>query len=425
MKICVIGLGYIGLPTAVTMANRGFEVYGCDIREDVVEKLASGTVHIEEPGLESAFLAALQSGRLHVDTKPSPADAYVIAVPTPFLKSDRPSMKPYREADLTYVLSAAEAILPHLKKECVVILESTSPPGTTRDHLRPVLERSGLTAGTDFYLAYSPERVLPGAILREIISNDRIIGGINSESARKAKDIYGEFVEGGIFETDCTTAEMVKLSENTYRDVNIALANELAKVCELVGSNVWDVVRLANEHPRVQLHQPGPGVGGHCIAVDPWFLVEAAPHDTPLIRNAREVNDAQPARVIAKIAALLESRGPGPILFLGVTYKANVDDMRESPCLEIIRHFAESGAEILVFDPHVEQYDYPLEESLKGAIKKARYVVYLVDHDEFKFMDPELLAGKVIFDTRHLIVEKSVPADAEVHLLGSATKRKV
>ena len=268
-KICVLGLGYIGLPTASTFATHNLQVIGVDVNPEVVETLRGGRLHIQEPGLRNVVQEALRSGNLEIHSSPKPADAFIIAVPTPFYDDKR--------ADMRFVISAAEAIVPFLKPGNLVVLESTSPPRTTVDLVAPILEKSGLKAGSDFLLGYSPERVLPGQILRELIENARVIGGINLKSAEAGRDLYSVFVRGEIRLTDATTAEMVKLMENTYRDVNIAISNEFAHLSDRFGIDVWEAISIANLHPRVNILSPGPGVGGHCISVDPWFLVEAAP----------------------------------------------------------------------------------------------------------------------------------------------------
>lgn len=401
------------------MATRGLEVHGVDIRSRLVDSIQNGEVLIGEPGLAVLVSAAVKSGRLSAGMIPKPADFFVIAVPTPFKKTPCDLSKPYREADLSYVENAAKSIVPHLRPGNTVIIESTSPPGTSRDVVAPILAESGLRPGEDFYLAYSPERVIPGAILRELIANDRVVGGLNKTSASRAADLYRLFVEGTIFETDCTTAEMVKLSENTYRDVNIALANELAALCEEVGADVWEVIRMANHHPRVNLHQPGPGVGGHCIAVDPWFLVEKHPEKARLIATARAVNDAQPASVIAMIENALKTYGDGPIAFLGVTYKADVDDVRESPSLEIIKHFVEGGSKCFICDPWVEDYVYPLATDCGGAVAQARYVVILVNHRQFgDILAKDALSDKIVIDTRGVLVQDNLPATTVLVTMG-------
>ncbi|HUV16068.1 MAG TPA: nucleotide sugar dehydrogenase, partial [Pelolinea sp.] len=281
--LCVLGLGYIGLPTASTFATHGLKVVGVDTKPEIVAGLNNGEVHLFEPGLRTLVQAALRSGNLVVKYEPEAADAFIIAVPTPF-KEDK-------KADLDFVISAAESIVPHLRKGNLVILESTSPPRTTVDIVAPILEKSGLKAGTDFQLAYSPERVLPGQILRELIENARVIGGVDAASAEAGRELYSIFVRGEIILTDATTAEMVKLMENTYRDINIAAANEFARLADRFQVDIWEAIEIANRHPRVKILSPGPGVGGHCISVDPWFLVEAAPETAQLIRTAREVND--------------------------------------------------------------------------------------------------------------------------------------
>ncbi|MDO8753258.1 MAG: nucleotide sugar dehydrogenase, partial [Anaerolineales bacterium] len=293
-KICVIGLGYIGLPTASTFAAHGVNVLGVDINSHIIETLNKGEIHIHEPGLLDEVKKAVRSGKFRVAIKPEEADAFIIAVPTPFQenKFGQYNDMTYKLADMRAVISAAESILPFLRKGNLVVLESTSPPRTTVDLIAPILARSGLEAGRDFHLAYSPERVLPGQILRELIENARVIGGVTPESAQAGYDLYATFVKGEIAQTDATTAEMVKLMENTHRDVNIAIANEFSRLADKLGVDVWEAISLANLHPRIKILNPGPGVGGHCISVDPWFLVEAAPELTPLIYHSRMVNDA-------------------------------------------------------------------------------------------------------------------------------------
>ncbi len=316
--LCVLGLGYIGLPTASMFATNGLSVVGVDVNASVVNTLRNGGIHIEEPGLKTVVRAAIGSGNLKVVLQPEPADAFIIAVPTP-INADK-------TADMRYVVSAAESIVPHLRQSNLVILESTSPPRTTVDLVQPILERSGLKAGVDFLLAYSPERVLPGQILQELVENSRVIGGIDPASAKAGRDLYAAFVQGEIVLTDATTAEMVKLMENTYRDVNIAIANEFARLSERFGMNVWEAIKITNRHPRVAILQPGPGVGGHCISVDPWFFVEAAPDIAQLIHQARQVNDDQPAYVVAKLREHFGELQGKTFAALGVTYKPNVDD---------------------------------------------------------------------------------------------------
>src|SRR5215216_3521394 len=352
-KICILGLGYIGLPTASTFATHGLKVVGVDINPRVIETLRSGNLPIHEPGLRTVLDAALGSGNLTISTKPEEADAFLIAVPTPFYPDTHGEYngRQYKLADMRAVASAAEAIVPYLRKGNLVVLESTSPPRTTVDLVQPILERSGLKAGMDFHLCYSPERVLPGQILRELIENARVVGGVTPESARAGHDLYATFVKGQIIETDATTAEMVKIMENTTRDVNIALANEFARLAEKFGVDVWEAIRLANLHPRINILSPGPGVGGHCISVDPWFFVEAAPELTPLIYHARQVNDGQPHFVLEKVKQALGSLQGKKIAALGLAYKPNIDDLRESPGTEIVRLLQDEGAQVKAWEP--------------------------------------------------------------------------
>ena len=416
-KICVLGLGYIGLPTAAVLATHGFTVVGVDINHDVVDVINNGDIHIEEPGLRTLVQAAVKSGNLQATSKPSEADAFIVAVPTP-LKD--------KKADLTAVESAAELLVPVLKEENLVILESTVPPTTTEELVAPILEQSGLTAGKNFYLAHCPERVLPGNILREIIENDRIIGGINPESAIKAKELYGEFVAGKIYLTTAATAELVKVVENTYRDVNIALANELARICMKLGVNAWGVIDLANRHPRVNILHPGPGVGGHCLAVDPWFVVEKAPQEAQLIHLSREINDAQPQFVANMVDEMLEGIPNSKVTVLGVAYKSNVDDTRESPAIAIIHLLETKGCQVGIVDPHVKNFEYPTVGT-EEAFKDSDCVVLVTDHDEFKTLSPEelgpLMRTKQILDTRHCLnLERWKAAGFKARLLGEGFK---
>ncbi len=343
-KICVLGLGYIGLPTASTFAAQGLRVIGVDVNPQVVATLQNGDVHIQEPGLRTLVQAALKSGNLMIRTQPEEADAFIIAVPTPFYDDKR--------ADMRAVTAATEAIVQHLRKGNLVMLKSTSPPRTTVDLVAPILERSGLHAGTDFYLAYTPERVAPGKILWELTENDRVIGGIDRHSAEAGRDLYALFVRGDIVLTDATTAEMVKLMENTYRDINIAIANEFSRLADRLGINVWEAISIANRHPRVRILNPGPGVGGHCIEVVPWFLVKAAPDLTPLIVSARQVNDGQPYFVIDLFRRALGDLSGKRIAILGLSFKEDVDDLRESPGIEVARLLDKAGVKVKAFEPY-------------------------------------------------------------------------
>lgn len=384
-SLCVLGLGYIGLPTASTFATHGLGVRGVDVDQRVVDVLRNGEIHIQEPGLRTLVQAAFGSGNLTVDEEPAPADAFIIAVPTP-IKADK-------RADLHFVEEAAESLVPHLRRGNLVILESTVPPRTTVDHLVPILESSGLAAGDDFYLAYSPERVLPSQILREIIDNARVIGGVNQESAEAGRDLYQIFARGEIVLTDATTAELVKLMENTYRDVNIALANEFSHLANGFGVDIWEAIDLANRHPRVEVLRPGPGVGGHCIGIDPWFLVEAAPDVTPLIQKSRQINDAQPRYVAEIVADALGGEVEGRrIAALGLAYKADVDDLRESPAMAVVRELVDRGAAVSTYEPVAPDAAVEGAEaagSLKEALTGAEGVVLLVDHRQFRELAPE------------------------------------
>jgi UDP-N-acetyl-D-mannosaminuronic acid dehydrogenase len=381
-KICVLGLGYIGLPTASIFAVHGFWVVGVDINTKIIETINNGSVHIREPGLDTMVMAATHSGHLIARSSPEPSDVFIIAVPTPITEEKR--------ADIDAVVAASESIVPVLRKGNLVILESTVPPGTTEMIVMPILERSGLKAGEDFQIAHAPERVLPGRIMQELVQNDRILGGVDLSSAERARELYKTFVTGNVYLTDATTAEFSKLVENTYRDVNVALANEFARISEKLNINVWEVIELANKHPRVKVLQPGPGVGGHCIPVDPWFIHECFPEEAHLIKQGRLNNDLMPAYVSQAVLQMVADI-PGPVLtVLGLTYKANVDDTRESPSYEIVDLLKEAGCEVKVHDPYV----YP-EQSLEEAVSGSDCIVLLVDHNEYLEIEPESLATKM------------------------------
>lgn len=391
-RVSVIGLGYIGLPTAAILANQGVEVIGIDVNKRAIETINQGKIHIVEPDLEAVVHSAVVSGKLRASLTPERAEAFIIAVPTPFKEGHKP--------DLSYIQAAAQAIAPVLEKGNLIILESTSPVGTTEklaEWLPPL----------DLQIAYCPERVLPGHILREIVSNDRIIGGLTPKSSERAKALYQIFVKGECLLTDARTAEMTKLTENSFRDVNIAFANELSLICEDLGINVWELIRLANRHPRVKILQPGPGVGGHCIAVDPWFIVDSAPHLARLIRTSREVNDSKPHHVLAKVKKKLAALKNPTVACLGLSFKADIDDIRESPAVEIVKALAkEKIKSLLVVEPHLEKLPAQLNlprvqmAEMEPALKKADLVVLLVNHRRFAQLDRKLLEGKQIIDTR-------------------------
>lgn len=400
-KICIVGLGYIGLPTAAMFASNGHHVVGVDVNREVVNALKLGKIIIEEPYLSELVEQAVSNGYLQASIEPCKADVFIIAVPTPITED--------KKADMTYVLNATESIVPYLEKGNIVILESTSPTGTVEELMKPILEKTGLNIGEDIYLGHSPERVLPGQILFELVNNNRIVGGLTPKSADKIKRLYQSFVKGEIYITDATTAELCKMMENTYRDVNIALANELAKICEKSGVNAWEVIELCNKHPRVNIHQPGPGVGGHCLAVDPWFIVEKQPELAQLIKLAREINDGMPKFLFEKIETILSNvSDKKKVTILGITYKPNIDDIRESPILELIKFLEKTDYEIAVVDPFVKEYKYKVE-SIEDALNNSDLLIMAVNHKCFEDYNIEGLSGnmrnKLCLDTRNAKIE--------------------
>jgi len=379
--VCMVGLGYIGLPTAALLATRGHAVRGVDIRPEVVASIGAGRIHIQEPDLDVLVKAAVQSGRLTAHLEPAPADVFFIAVPTPFKEGHKP--------DMAFVDAAARALAPHLRPGNLVILESTSPVGSTEGVARTALALRPDLAPGQVRFAHCPERVLPGQILRELVGNDRVVGGLDPDSTRAASAFYRSFVSGTVLETDARTAEMCKLAENSFRDVNIAFANELSMVCDTLGIDPWELIRLANRHPRVKILQPGPGVGGHCIAVDPWFIVDSAPSLARLIRCGREVNDAKSAWVVEQALAAAEEfrRGHGrePVVAAyGLAFKADVDDLRESPAVRIVRQLAGSLDSVRVWEPHVERLPPELAAlpnvELRSGQVQGDVVLVLVGH---------------------------------------------
>jgi len=406
--LAVIGMGYIGLPTATVLATRGVRVIGVDVNPRIVEAISRGEVPFVEPDLAVAVSGAVAMGHLSMSREVPEADAYIIAVPTPF--------NPDHSADLSYVQAAAEQVAPHLRPGNIVVLESTSPPGTTEKvsrwigALRPDLKMPHETSTIpDIHVAHCPERVLPGRIMIEMITNSRVVGGLTSRCAEHAATIYRVFAQGEILLTDAASAEMAKLVENAYRDVNIAFANELSLIAEALRLDVWDVIRLANQHPRVNILAAGPGVGGHCIPVDPWFIVAAAPEQARLIRTAREVNDHKPHHVAEQVIAKAQRFRSPTIACLGLTFKANVDDIRESPAIEVVNLIAQAlpENEILLADPYVDKMPELLRSNANlhmagaaDAVERADIVVLLVEHEAFKPLRHNRHNGKVIYDTR-------------------------
>ncbi len=419
-SICVVGLGYIGLPTAVMFANHGHQVHGVDVNEKAIAMIQNKQLHIEENGLQERLNKAIDSGALTASTKPIKADVFIIAVPSP-IKADK-------TADLEYVRKATASTVPFLEKGNLVILESTVPPRTVEDVMMPELIKSNLEIGRELFVSHSPERVIPGKVFQELVSNDRIIGGINEESARQTTELYKSFVEGEMHETDATTAELVKVMENTYRDVNIAFANELAKISQNIGVNVWEAIKLANFHPRVNIHFPGPGVGGHCIAVDPWFLVELDPEQAKIIHLARQTNDGMPSYTAQMTADILNAKGikDPKIAVLGLAFKGNIDDMRESPSVEVVEQMCDRQMNLMAFDPHIKVNNLPEQtQKLDEALSGASAILILTDHQAFKNIDPEDIKAQmknhIIIDTKNCIDRvKWESAGFDVYVLGDA-----
>ncbi|MCO4746186.1 MAG: UDP-N-acetyl-D-mannosamine dehydrogenase [Proteobacteria bacterium] len=391
-----MGLGYIGLPTASLLATKGHKVHGVDVRSDVIETINRGDIHIVEPELDVLVRSAVLSGNLRASLEPAESDIFVLAVPTPFREGHQP--------DLSYVDSATEAIAPYVREGDLIILESTSPVGTTErvaerlEAARPDLCPSGQRK---FFVAHCPERVLPGHILRELVDNDRMVGGVDVGSAEKAAAFYNTFVSGEVLVTDARTAELAKLTENSFRDVNIAFANELSVVCHRLGVDVWELISLANRHPRVSILSPGPGVGGHCIAVDPWFIVSSAPEEAKLIRAAREINVAKESWVVARVIERAERFRKPVIACLGLAYKPDIDDLRESPALEVTRALMATlpDGEILAVEPNLHELEGFAITNLDDALQRADIVVGLVAHAPFKRIDRSRLQEKVVIDT--------------------------
>ncbi len=405
-KVAVVGLGYIGLPTAAVIASRGVEVIGIDISQHVVDTINQGKIHIVEPDLDMLVQSAVTTGTLRASTVPEAADAFMIAVPTPFTEGFKP--------DLSFIEAAVKKIALVLQKGNLIILESTSPVGTTEKISEWVAEiRKDLTfphqygEQADVQIAHCPERVLPGYVIQELVSNDRVIGGLTPYCAEQAKALYEIFVKGSCIVTDARTAEMAKLTENSFRDVNIAFANELSIICDKLNINVWELIKLSNRHPRVNILTPGPGVGGHCIAVDPWFIVDSTPEEARLIRTAREVNDSKPEFVLEKIRKVAEAFKQPKIALLGLAFKADIDDLRESPAVGIAQQvIQEAFAEVLIVEPHISELPAKLQGehvklvSLVESLKDANIIVTLTDHTVFKQVKQSILQEKVIIDAR-------------------------
>ena len=389
--ICVIGLGYIGLPTSALLANRGYRVFGVDVVKEVVDTINKGQIHFLEPELGLFVKAAVNSGKLTADTKPTYADVFIIAVPTPFHEGYVPN--------IDYVISATKSIIPYVKEGNIVIFESTSPVGTT-EKVEEILKEGGIDTDK-VYIAHCPERVLPGYIMKELVENDRIVGGLTDEATKIVADFYREFVQGEVLETNARTAEMAKLTENSFRDVNIAFANELSMLCDKFNINVWELIKLANRHPRVNILQPGAGVGGHCIAVDPWFIVHAGGETAKLIKTARQVNNYKTEWVIEKIknASLFfeNKNGRKPkIACMGLAFKPDIDDLRESPALYITRRLKAEGLDIIAVEPNIESHkEFEITNYLE-AINKADVIAFLVAHKEFKTV--QIPQDKILLD---------------------------
>ncbi|RUO18674.1 UDP-N-acetyl-D-mannosamine dehydrogenase [Aliidiomarina haloalkalitolerans] len=381
MVVCVVGLGYIGLPTAALLANQGHRVIGVDVSSSVVDVINRGEIHIVEPELDAYVAKVVKSKGLIASLTPSPADVFILAVPTPFHGNHVPN--------IDYVVAATRSIAGVVKKGDLVILESTSPIGTT-ERVAEVLTEEGVDVSS-LFIAHCPERVLPGHIMRELVENDRIVGGLTAEAGQKVAEFYRGFVSGDVLVTDARTAEMAKLTENSFRDVNIAFANELSILCEKFSIDVWELIRLANRHPRVNILQPGTGVGGHCIAVDPWFIVHAGGDDARIIRAAREINDYKTVWVIDRILSQIESfktnNGRSPLIAcMGLAFKPNIDDLREAPALEVFHSLQNAGVDVLAVEPNLSEHKSIKLTSYRDAAQNADIVVYLVAHNEFKHL---------------------------------------
>ena len=405
-------MGYIGLPTATMFSCYGHKVIGVDVNEKVVNNINKGKIIIEEPNLEELVEDVVKKGNLIASISPKESDVFIISVPTP-IKDDKTS-------DMSYVISATKSIVKYLKEGNIVVLESTSPVGTTEEVVKPIIEESGLKVGRDIMLGYCPERVIPGKIIYELKNNDRVIGGIDKKSAEEIRKIYKTIVDGNIYLTDCKTAELCKLMENTYRDVNIALSNELLLICDKLNINVWEVIEYSNKHPRVNLHTPGPGVGGHCLAVDPWFIIEKEPELSNIIKSSRLLNDSMPEYVYNKIDKILQKDKSKKITILGITYKANTDDMRESPIIKLIDKLLKNNYNVKVFDPYIKDFQINCQSILE-ACKDSDLLILGVNHDYFKNLPLDeiktTMKGNLILDTRNFLDKEEVEKSGFIYKL--------
>ncbi|RXJ01674.1 nucleotide sugar dehydrogenase [Anaerobacillus alkaliphilus] len=400
MRLCTVGLGYIGLPTSIMFAKHGVHVLGVDVNPIVVNLLNEGRIHIEEPGLQRELLEVINQRMFRASLNVVEADVFIIAVPTPNQQDQ------YKSCDLSYVLSAVKVILPYLQKGNVVIVESTIAPRSMEDFIQPIIEeKTGYLVGQDIFLVHCPERVLPGNILDELIYNNRIVGGITPACSEAGARVYRTFVQGEIIKTNAKTAEMSKLMENTFRDVNIALANEMTKICHELQIDALEVIQLANKHPRVNLHNPGPGVGGHCLAIDPYFIVSKAPTTSKLIHLSREINNSMPHYVVEKVNEIMKRCNGKVVTIFGLTYKGNVDDIRESPAIEIYHILKNQGSyDIRAYDPHIE--NEMVYGDIGQSVKGSDLILVLTDHSEFRNLKYELLGTmttKIVFDTRNVV----------------------
>ncbi|SES77396.1 UDP-N-acetyl-D-mannosaminuronic acid dehydrogenase [Methanococcoides vulcani] len=418
-KICVLGMGYIGLPTALLFANNGHEVVGVDVNPKVVESLKNGKMPFEEEGFQELLDNSIANNTFRATTEVEEANTFLVAVPTPF-DAD------LKMADLKYVISACDMIHPHLNKGNLVIIESTIPPKTCENRVRQTLQRSGLKAPEDFHISHCPERAIPGNTLYEMVHNDRVIGGIDKPSTEITKELYLSFVKGNLYLTNNNTAEMIKLMENTYRDVNIALANELAKISEDCGINVWEAIDIANKHPRVNIHKPGPGVGGHCIAIDPWFLTEDA-KSSGLIMLSRQINDSMPVHVLGMVKEMINGIDNPTITVFGVAYKGDIGDTRATPARKFIKLAEKEGYNVKIYDPYVKDFDYPIL-GLNEAVEGSDCIVILTDHSVFREMEPknfyESMSNLNVLDTRNVInTSYWSHFDFNINLIGKINQR--